>query len=313
MVKLIDIAKFLGLSVTTVSYSLNDDPRIPAATKQRVIEAARKLGYAGKSGRFADKDYLRQVVLCINSLGGEIYSDIVYTMEKSLALNNCELMIYLGTEITKLKWLDGLFVLNPKISGDDIAKIAARRIPVVLMDRDEHPDNVNVVTLDNFNGCYNTTSAAVNAGARTFAFIGGPKESFESRYRYEGFSKALADNGLQHRGILVLQTDFTYEGGITACRFLLENGNLPDAIVCANDETALGIIAGLKAGGVTKNIIVTGFDGVKPAETFPVRYITARVDHKHWATTSVYSLIHTIEHEEHQNIKIPVQTVEYNL
>ena len=68
MVKLIDIAKHLGLSVTTVSYSLNNDPRIPAATKQRVLDAADKLGYTGKSGRSRGGDYLKQVVLCLNSL-----------------------------------------------------------------------------------------------------------------------------------------------------------------------------------------------------------------------------------------------------
>ncbi len=72
MIRLTDIAEHLGLSVTTVSYSLNNDQRIPPATRQRVIDAARELGYTGKSGRTTSSgDYLKQVVRALTRLAGE--------------------------------------------------------------------------------------------------------------------------------------------------------------------------------------------------------------------------------------------------
>ena len=313
MVKLIDIAKHLGLSVTTVSYSLNNDPRIPAATKQRVLDAADKLGYTGKSGRSRGGDYLKQVVLCLNSLKGGIYAEIVEAMKDTLSLNNCDLMVYVGSDVSRVKWMDGLFVLNSKVSNEDIAKITARRIPVVLMDREtEIQDAVNV-TLDNFSGCKAATQCAIDAGARTFAFIGGPKESYESSYRYNGFCGALLENGLADKKSIVLQTDFTYEGGLNACRFVLEHDHTPDAIICANDETAMGIIAGLNAENVEKDIIVTGFDGVL-RYTEPNRFITAKADHNHWAATSSYSMLQMFEHLWSTAVKkIPVKIVEYNM
>lgn len=313
MIKLIDIAKHLGLSVTTVSYSLNNDPRIPAQTKQRVIDAAKELGYTGKSGGKAGKDYFKQVVFCVNSLTGGIYNEIATAMKYTLKINNCGLMIYLGSDITQIKWMDGLVILNSKVSNEDIFKITSRRIPVILMDRETEIYGAVNITLDNFNGCRAATQCAIDAGARNFAFIGGPKESYESQYRYNGFCNALESNGISTSNTIVLQTDFTYEGGLNACRFVLEHNSELDAIVCANDETAMGIIAGLKTDNIHKDIIVTGFDGIKPY-TSPNKFITAKADHKHWATTSSYSILQMFKNSSGQIFKkIPVDIVEYNM
>lgn len=311
MIRLTDIAEHLGLSVTTVSYSLNNDQRIPPATRQRVIDAARELGYTGKSGRTTSSgDYLKQVVLCINSLSGGIYNELISEMKSTLKVNNCELMIYLGSNISQIKWLDGLFVLNSRVSTNDIIKMTNRRIPVVVMDRETTIDNTSRVTLDNFGGCYETTLYALNAGAKSFVFIGGPKESFESRLRYNGFIKALDDNKIATSESSLLQTDFSFEGGIKACRFILEESALPDAIICANDETAMGIITELKRQNIRKNIIVTGFDGVPPK--YGCRFVTAKVDRKYWASTAVYTMIKKFEHGTDQNIKVPVKEIDYN-
>ena len=313
MIKLTDIARHLGVSVSTVSYSLNNDPRIPAATKQRVLDAAAKLGYVGKSGRNVNGDYLKQIVLCINSLAGDIYNTLAEAMKEILELNNCILTVYIGADISRIKWMDGLFVLNSRATNEDIAKVLARRIPVVLMDRETTiPDAANI-TLDNFDGCKQVTQCAIDAGARSFAFIGGPRESYESRYRFDGFCRALEINGLPHKKGLVLQTDFTYDGGLNACRFVLEHAGIPDAIICANDETAMGILAGLKKENVKKDVIVTGFDGIIPY-SLPYRFVTAKADHKYWATTASYSLLQLFEQAStHAFKKIPVKITEYNM
>lgn len=311
MVRLKDIANYLNLSVTTVSYSLNNDSRIPESTRLKVINAAAELGYKGKSGQSHSSDkYMRQVVLCLNGVKGEIFTEIIDSMQKTLNLHNCELLLYSGRNISKLKWLDGVVVLNSRITNAELETITARRIPVVLMDREEHVNNAVHVILDNFNGCRETTLNAINAGAKTFAFIGGPRESYESQKRYEGFCAALAESKLDSIE-LVLQTDFTFEGGLNACRFLLERDNLPDAIICGNDETAMGIIEGLKQGKALKHVIITGFDGTTPSE--PIRYVTAKADHKHWGTTAAYSMIQLFEHAPSvQDIKLPVSLIEYN-
>lgn len=310
MVTLKDIAQRANVAVSTVSYVLNNDPRIPEETKQRVIAAAQELGYTGKSGRRHQHGYQRQLMLCLHSISGIIYPEIVSTLKSVLNVSNCELVIYVGENITRLKWMDGLFVLNSSVSTADIEEITRRRIPVVLMDRDDTVDGAVNVTLDNFKGGYDVTMSMINHGAKSFAFVGGPNTSVESKERYNGFSRALTDNRLQSKNTTVLQSDFTFEGGVSVSRFLLEKSSLPDAIVCANDETAMGIHSELKRKGLDGKVMLAGFDGLKPPTDFP--YVTAKAERKHWGAIAAYSMLQMYDHVmSEQKIKIPVEIVEY--
>lgn len=311
MITLKDIAQKAGVAVSTVSYALNNDPRIPEETKNHVIETAKELGYTGKSGRKHSQGYIRQAVLCLNSMRGDIFTEIVKSLKSVLKVSNCELLIYIGTNISKIKWMDGLFVLNSKVETSDIEEITRRHIPVVMMDRDVTVYGATNVTLDNFNGCYNVTKKLIDRGAKSFAFIGGSNRSFESQDRYEGFSKALSDALPQNNGAIVLQSDFTYDGGINVSHYLLEMPNLPNAIVCANDETAMGVYDGLKRKGLEDKVMLAGFDGAAPKS--PFRYVTAKAEHKHWGAIAAYSMLQMFDHVKttEQKIKIPVEVMEY--
>lgn len=311
MITLKDVAQKAGVAVSTVSYALNNDPRIPEETKNRVMNAAQELGYVGKSGRKSGQGYLRQAVLCLNSMHGEIFTEISSALKSVLNASNCELLIYVGRSVSKIKWMDGLFVLNSKVETSDIEEVTRRHIPVVMMDRDVTVYGATNVTLDNFNGSYNVTKKLIDRGAKNFAFIGGSNRSFESQDRYAGFEKALSDAKPQCRNAITLQSDFTYEGGVNVSRYLLELANLPDAIVCANDETAMGIYDGLKSKGLENNVMIAGFDGT--SSTYPLHYITVKAEHKHWGAIAAYSMLQMLDHIKtpEQKIKIPVEVVEY--
>lgn len=311
MVTIKEVAKEAGVAVSTVSYALNNDSRIPEETKHRILEVAQRLNYTGKSGRKSSFSYLRQVVLCLNSIKGEVYTEIVQSMKKVLNLNNCELLIYLGKDIDKLKLVNGLLVLNSQIETEAIRKVINRKIPVVVMDRKVDIPDAVYVTLNNTDGVYSTTVAAIKRGAKTFAFVGGPTISHESRERYEGFSKALKEHYLQNKTTPVLQSNFTHEGGLNVSRYLLSLPKLPDAIICANDEMAMGVIDGLAQHDeslLTKHII-TGFDGFFPTREMP--YITARVEQAHWGSVAAYSIVHCFEKIKcERSVCIPTELVE---
>ncbi len=311
MITLKDVAQKANVAVSTVSYALNNDPRIPDETKQRILAAAQELGYMGKSGRKHNHVYQRQMVLCLHSISGIIYPEIVSTLKSVLNVSNCELVVYVGENISNLKWMDGLFVLNSGVPTSEIRTLTSRRIPVVMMDRDDDVDGAVNVTLDNFKGGYDVTTAIINRGAKTFAFVGGPNNSSESHDRYDGFCQALIDNHLQSNKTVVLQSDFTYEGGISVSRFLLEKSVLPNAIICANDETAMGIHNELIRKNLEGNVLLAGFDGLEPPIRFP--YVTAKAERKHWGAIAAYSMMQLYDHSSmpEQKVKIPVEVVEY--
>ncbi len=310
MITLKDIAQRANVAVSTVSYALNNDPRIPEETKNRVMQAAKELDYTGKSGRRRSHGYQRQLVLCLHTISGIIFPEIISTLKSVLNVSNCELVIYVGENITNLKWMDGLFVLNSGVTTAAIKEVIQRRIPVVMMDRNETIDGAVSVTLDNFKGGYDVTMAVIESGARSFTFVGGPNTSVESKDRYEGFCQALADSHLQSKNTVVLQSDFTYEGGVSVCHFLLEKATLPDAIICANDETAMGIHDEFARKGLDGKVLLAGFDGLKPPSNF--RYITAKAERKHWGAIAAYSMLQMYDHvATEQKIKIPVEIVQY--
>ena len=310
MVTIKDIAEKAQVAVSTVSYALNNDPRIPEETRQRVLQVAQELGYVGKSGKKRSSGAIRQIVMCLPSMNGDIYTNIVNSIRSVLNVSNCELLLYVGRHISRIKWMDGLFVLNPHVTTADIEEATRKRIPVVMMDRGIEIEGTTTITLDNFRGCYDTTKALINKGAKTFAFVGGPNESYESQDRYRGFIQALNDAQLNRKETIVLQSDLTCAGGVNVSRYLLELPKLPDAIVCANDETVKGIHDGLASKGLEDKVLLSGFDGITPR--YPFHYITATAEHKHWGAIAAYSMLQMLDNvKTEQKIKIPVEIVEY--
>ncbi|MDD4291615.1 MAG: LacI family DNA-binding transcriptional regulator [Clostridia bacterium] len=309
MVTLKDIAKAAGVAVSTVSYSLNNDIRIPDETRRKVISIAEQMGYTGKSGRRKESGYFRQIVLCLNSIGGEIYPQIVSALKKVLNFGNCELLIYIGKDVSRLKWVDGLIILNSEVEDKEVERVAQRRIPIVFMDRDVEISDTASITLDNYKGLYKITEMLLDKGAKNFAFVNGPQGSYESQDRFSGFSDVLTDRHIAKKNIISLQSDFTYDGGVNASRYLLGLTSLPDAIVCANDEMAWGVIDGLHIGTETAHsVTVTGFDGIM---TSGKKYITASADRTHWGSIVGYTMLQWLERipPEQKHIKVPVEVV----
>ena len=98
---------------------------------------------------------------------------------------------------------------------------------------------------------------------RKLYFLGGPKGSPDTEDRYEGFKEALLDHNLPVNDDFRLYGNFEFSSGVdSAQEFLNLSDSFPDAIVCANDEMAIGLISELKRRGVKvpKDIKVTGID-----------------------------------------------------
>lgn len=310
MVTIKEIAEKVGVATSTVSYALNNDPRIPDDTKHKIFTTAQEMGYHGKSGHKSGSGYLKQLVLCVNSISGEIYTELNKAIRNVLNVSNCELMLYVGTNISKIKWMDGLFMLNSQVPNQAIVEVTNRRIPVVLMDRDVTMNGAVSVTLDNKQGGYLVTKAVIEKGARSFAFVKGPTSSYENAARYEGFLQALSESMLSRRKVVEIQGDFTRDSGLNVSRYLIGLDNLPDAIICANDEMAFGVLDGLSQAGLADKVWVTGFDGLKYPDGS--RYITAKADRSHWGTTASYTMLQMLQRTRvDTHVTIPVELIEH--
>ncbi|MCI1735579.1 MAG: substrate-binding domain-containing protein [Bacilli bacterium] len=245
-------------------------------------------------------------------MNGVIYTELFDAIHRVLHLSNCKVMIYLGTDITNIHWMDGLIILNPNVKDKDIREMVSRKIPVVVMDREADIDGVSSVVLDNSNGMTELTRRVLAKGAKTFAFVSGPDNSIESQLRFAGFQTGLAEKSVSFSEENHFHGDFTVDSGyIVAETSFVHAVELPDAIVCANDEMALGIMQAFHDYNVDYfgKTIITGFDG--SANKTHLGFITCKCNHTHWGSVAAYVLTEMFSKIRSEKIKILVDVTEY--
>lgn len=177
--------------------------------------------------------------------------------------------------------VDGLVVLAASIPDDLLARIA-RTVPVVIVADASDEHGFDRVAVANAAGM-SALVGVVLAGGRVsrIAYVSGPADSPDERDRRAGFDAAVAEApGVE---VVVRAGDFGEARGRQIAADLVAEerarpGSLPDAIVCSNDQAALGVLAVLHAAGVDVpgRVLVTGFDGVDAGRFSLPRLTTVR-------------------------------------
>lgn len=177
--------------------------------------------------------------------------------------------------------VDGLAVLAATIPDDVLARIA-RRIPVVVMAGPPRDDGLDHIGVDNAAGVRAVVDHLVrDHGYTDLAFVGGPDASPDARDRFAAFRAALAANGLPAPEAPLLAGDFTRTTARTLAAGLVRDHRatgrpLPRALVCGNDQTALGVLDVLHDAGVDVpgTVALTGFDGIDATQVSVPRLTT---------------------------------------
>jgi len=278
-----EVARHAGVSTATVSRVLAGHERVLPVTRDKVLSAVTELGYV-PSGAARDLAARRTGVLglCFPDLDQDEgdaaywYDEVIRGMERAARRSGYAVLIAAshhrddsGLVMSIAGRCDGLVVLARTAPLAMIEHVATR-IPVVLLATGEGPtagggrpdlaiDNLAVA---NETGAYQVTSHLADVhGYRDIGFIAGPADSPDSARRLDGFRRATAGLGRAtiHHG------DFTTAGGRRAAGQIIAAGRVPRAVVCANDQTAIGVMAALQETGlsVPGDVAVTGFDGIQ--------------------------------------------------
>ncbi len=266
-VTIYEVARAAGVSVATVSRALNGGPVAPA-TRERVLEIARRLGY--RPDRLAQglaTGKSRTVGVVIPDATGPLYGQ----MQRGLAdVLTAAGFGYIATESRRdpgreAALLDEMLARKVEAlvlvgSGLPVEALRARFSalpPLVLIEREGAAAGVPTYQIENEAAAYRATRALLLAGHTRIAHIKGLRRA--GREREAGFLRALAEAGLKRAAVLA--GDFTEEGGYRAARALLARGGFT-AIFAANDRMALGVYrAAFEAGlRIPEDLSVVGFD-----------------------------------------------------
>lgn len=262
-----DVAARAGVAASTVSRAFNTPGRINESTRQQIMDAARELGYAA-APRAAQRHGL--VALLVPDITNPFYFDIIRSTQEQLrGAGYMQLLIDTSesgrTESETLEQLanvvDGAILSATRLDSKAL-RAAAARMPLTAINRQD--DDIPSVLIDIRTGLTQAVDHLKALGHRTVAFVSGPPESWQNRWRWKEFEEQILSQEMEP--ILVGPHPPTRAGGVGAADALL----LTEATACVafNDLLAIGMLQRLRRRGVSVpgDLSVVGCDDIFGAD-----------------------------------------------
>jgi LacI family transcriptional regulator len=172
-----------------------------------------------------------------------------------------------GIDFLAARGCDGLLVMNSGLDEDDVLELKAKRSRVVIVNQIFERIRERCFPADHVLGGRLAAQALLKNGHRKIAVIAGPSTAADNVDRINGFVSELARAGIDVGRLWIVESDFTYEGGVTATAELLASAYEFTAIFCANDEMAIGALSCLRQRriSVPEDVSVIGYDNTDSA------------------------------------------------
>jgi LacI family transcriptional regulator len=281
---LYDVAREAGVSTATVSRVVHGQDRVRPSTRRRVLEVIEALGYVPDGAAQSLAQRRKEVIglVAVESRGPEtdveregflFIEEVLRGVERSLGDLGWSVLIsflraadpagaYQRMQKISAK-VDGMIIAEGIVGPEQLALLAAR-VPIALIAASPGVPRADVIGADNRSGTKAAVRHVVEQHGRTRLFyIAGPAEAPDARERRSAFEEAVGE----HSGATVagsFEGRFAAISGQLAVREILTGPRreLPDAIICGNDQTAIGAMRELQAAGirVPADIALVGFD-----------------------------------------------------
>lgn len=327
-----DVASRAGVSIASVSRVLNGQGTPRAETRERVMRAVRDLKFVPDGAARALSNGLKEVVGVVFRRGGEslfededeslLFIDVINrgidvaaqrrgfdVLMSSVGFNDENVPTRIAAIAGKA---DGIILHDRMLSAAGIARLADS-VPIVTLAGSSTSASMNV-RCDNASGMRALVRhLVVDHGYRSLGYLSGRADSPDNRARARALeAEAVAAGALVQAGA-AWQGNYSAGGGANVISTLLDRGKqLPRAVVCANDQTALGVMHALRRRGikVPDEVAVTGFDDVPVARHMHPPLTTVRQPILELGATAfdvLYSRISTGRGQ--REVVLPVQLV----
>jgi LacI family transcriptional regulator len=176
-------------------------------------------------------------------------------------------------------------------------QLAARDIPLVMVDHGPDRPGVSLLKVDYYEGIRQGVQHLAELGHTRLAFVSGPRGLHSAESRVAAFKRSIDECGIGFDADWLVAGDHTLEGGIAAMEILLNGAKRPFAVMCSNDMTALGVLhkayrAGLR---VPHDLSVIGFDDIQMARVMIPPLTSIRMSRLELAQTAVAALRARVE------------------
>jgi LacI family transcriptional regulator len=295
-----DVARVAGVSIASVSRVLNGQRNPREETRDRVLQAVAELGFVPDGAARALSVRLKEVVGVVVRRPQLSPTDVFADEDENLQFPD---MINRGMEVVAQRYgydllirsvdlhesdgrrifalarkSDGLILHDQVLDYEQLTRLG-RQVPVVTLASIRTPDTVNVRS-DNEAGIRALVEhLAVDHGYDSIAYLSGHLDSPDNVARFEAMTDAARRAGAELQHGPQWQGDYSAAGGAGVVDRLLDAGvTLPRAIVCANDQTAIGVLHTLaqRRIDVPGRVAVCGFDDIPVARHLNPRLTSVR-------------------------------------
>lgn len=274
-----DVAKDVGVSITTVSRALNGYTDVSAQTRQKVFEAAERLNYAPDiNARSLGGKADTTIALLTSELQPKDENGFVYGMINGLfqqcSEQDCEFMLLVTNkakqeklnflQLCKKKNLSGVVVTGLRMDDPYYSEVMESDIPCALIDMNAVGKKKCKITIDNVAAAKEAVEYLISLGHRHIGMLNGRKKADVCGERYSGYVSALLDAKIPLQLDYMRYCDFMEEKAFLETRNLLEQYPEITAIFCASDVMAIGAFRAAGAMGlqVPEDISILGFDDI---------------------------------------------------
>jgi LacI family transcriptional regulator len=271
-----DVATQAGVSIATVSHTINRPHRVNSETRRRVLEAIDQLGYVPKASAVAQaRKSVGRVGVLAPFTSYSSYGRRLMGVLKEAEDGATEIVVYdqqsaasaaspLLSSLPVTRRLDGLLIMGLPLDDTLTERLLAQRLHTVLIDS-IRPE-LDSITIDDEAAGHLAARHLVEQGRRTIGYVSESQRSTvylsQGQRRRAGVTRALVEAGHDPTGLRQHKTTSDIDGGRAAVGAMLADGGLPDAVFAHHDLVAAGVLIECRHRGirVPEDLAIIGFD-----------------------------------------------------
>ena len=307
-----EVARLAGVSIATVSRCINKPEKVTPKTRIKVQDAISQTGYSPNTlAQSFRRGRTNIVMVVLPSVGDPFFTAVISGIRGvarvkgySVLIEEAELHKKTADEIGAMlvsNQTDGIILLASMspFGNEVLSANSKRRLPIIIGFETVSSDLAGFpsVHIDNIAAAKEATNYLISQGHQRIAMVCGHESSLLTNDRELGYRAAMKQAELSIEDGWVVAGDLTLAGARKATRNLLNHGNRPTAIFCANDEMAIGSFHEIKSAGlqVPRDISIVGFDDIRYAEVTDPPLTTIRQPAKEIGERVMYQLCRCIE------------------
>lgn len=275
-----DIAEMAGVSRATVSKVMNNYDGVSEQTKRKVMSVIDRTGYqptfsakslATKKSRLIGLIYAGKINVEYNH---PFFNEVISSFQKAVGVMGYDIIIFSNEQFNRDEVdylarcqhfrLDGCLIIAGEEVDEAVTELDKSEVPCIGIDIKLSGTNSSYVMTDNFKVSQLAVEHLYLNGIRDIAYIAGRESSDISNIRLEGFLHTLKQFGMQVHPEWIRYGTFFEESGYVCMKQILQETQLPQAVVAASDMMALGAMRAIKEAGLSipGDIQIIGCDDV---------------------------------------------------